>query len=364
MPVLHSYENKSGFYIRAKPHSTSTPITYQIHSVAEDLFRDAGFSNGDSVPWRFLQPLIAINHIYTYGSGVENTYSITENLASLTDNQQEEVFDYLQSYLQIDDNKIKNFADAIRSSSSQASNDLIEEINREISKSDKGASQSLHNIAKKHFGEKIDEETIEKKPNKKENQESMIEFSGEGGAYSDLFTLSGGFTLIHLQYHDTGRYKVRAVGETAEDHTINLTTDQTPISHKIINEYDSDSYILNIEAPNEGQWTIKVYDKPPSEVSLPLKMTGRGRDVIGPLPTEGFTKVSVSNFHKNAIRLKQARKSGKSYLNDPSMKIEGIDSGEQNIEQQVMSTVDGSTDYPYLQIRADGDWIIEIEGHG
>jgi hypothetical protein len=59
MPVLHQYEDESGYYFRAKPSGLNTPITYQVHDSARSFFCDLGYRDGDSVPWEVIQPLRA-----------------------------------------------------------------------------------------------------------------------------------------------------------------------------------------------------------------------------------------------------------------------------------------------------------------
>lgn len=190
-----------------------------------------------------------------------------------------------------------------------------------------------------------------------------ITLSGVGDGYSDGFEAPGGVTLVESNLQDSGRYKIKAVGQTEEDSTIKYASDETPITHRNITQLSEDTYILNVEADEGKEWSINMYFTPPSPVSLPVERSGRGDDVVGPIPHEGFIRVVAVNRSNSTMTVKQPKENGKGYLNSPSFRVDADESNEGVTKEEIMSTKDGHTNYPWLRIDCDGDWDIEVHAH-
>jgi hypothetical protein len=70
MPVFHSYVNKKGYYITARPSDVGN-ITYQTTDEADKLITELDYEDGDDLPWGLINPLRSAGLIFTNGQGVE-----------------------------------------------------------------------------------------------------------------------------------------------------------------------------------------------------------------------------------------------------------------------------------------------------
>jgi hypothetical protein len=190
-----------------------------------------------------------------------------------------------------------------------------------------------------------------------------ISLSGVGDGYSDAFEAPGGVTFVESNLHDNGRYTIKAVGQTAEDSTIKYAHEETPVTHRNITKLSEDTYILNVEADEGKEWSIDIYFTLPPSVSLPVERSGRGDDVVGPIPHEGFIRVVATNRSNSTMTIKQPKENGKGYLNSPSFRVDADESNEGVTKEEIMSTKDGHTNYPWLRIDCDGEWDVEVHAH-
>lgn len=96
MPVLHSYVDKRGFYIRSRVEGN--PITFQITPTGEQLLRDLGFQDESEIPWGVFSRLYEEGDVYTRNSGIDDSL-IKERqdngVSGLSKQQQERFRDYL-----------------------------------------------------------------------------------------------------------------------------------------------------------------------------------------------------------------------------------------------------------------------------
>ena len=70
MPTLNKYASKSGYYIRARPSSVDSPITYQIESEGYSIIESYGLTDGEQVSWSIIKSLKSLGLLYTDESGV------------------------------------------------------------------------------------------------------------------------------------------------------------------------------------------------------------------------------------------------------------------------------------------------------
>lgn len=190
-----------------------------------------------------------------------------------------------------------------------------------------------------------------------------ISLSGTGTEFSDSFDSVGGAAFFDVEFKDSAQYKIKAVGQTVEDRTIKFASDETPITHNLIDELEEGTYILNVEADESARWELDVYLTAPEPISLPYEGSGRGNDVIGPLSHSGFIRINATNYHTNKMNVKQPEVTGRSYLNSPSTSVESSADGQGTMNEQIVSTVDGYEKYPWLQIESNGKWEIEVDAH-
>lgn len=69
MPTLNTYQNDSGYYIRAQVNDSI--VTYQTTLRADKLFDELGFTPGSSIPWTIIRDLKERGDVYTGSSGVD-----------------------------------------------------------------------------------------------------------------------------------------------------------------------------------------------------------------------------------------------------------------------------------------------------
>jgi hypothetical protein len=190
-----------------------------------------------------------------------------------------------------------------------------------------------------------------------------ISLSGKGDSYSDPFDAPGGIAIFEMDFKNNGRYKIKAVGQTVEDDTIKVAGDETPVVHRTITRLDEGTYILNVSAESGNNWVVDGYFTAPDPVSLPVERSGRGDDLIGPIPHSGFIKITAVNYYTSRMTVKQPKADGKGYLNSPSFSIDASTDDQGTTKKEIMSTKDGRDNYPWLRIDCDGSWEIEVEAH-
>jgi hypothetical protein len=70
VPTLNEYTNEPGYYIRARPSSVGSPITYQIEPEAYSIIDAYGVVDGEQISWSVIQSLRSLGLVYTDQSGV------------------------------------------------------------------------------------------------------------------------------------------------------------------------------------------------------------------------------------------------------------------------------------------------------
>jgi hypothetical protein len=101
MPVLHSYVNKAGLYITARPSDVGN-VTYQTTSEADEFIRSLGYEDGDNLPWGLINPLRSAGMIYTNNQGVdqdlgEAPHLDPSELPELSEDERQQLLSYLES---------------------------------------------------------------------------------------------------------------------------------------------------------------------------------------------------------------------------------------------------------------------------
>jgi hypothetical protein len=101
MPVLHSYVNKAGLYITARPSDVGN-VTYQTTSEADEFIRSLGYEDGDNLPWGLINPLRSAGMIYTNNQGVDQDLGEVPHLdpselPELSEDEKQQLLSYLES---------------------------------------------------------------------------------------------------------------------------------------------------------------------------------------------------------------------------------------------------------------------------
>jgi hypothetical protein len=73
VPTLNEYTSDPGYFVRARPSSVESPITYQIESDGYCVIDSYGLSDGDQISWSIIQSLKSLGLLYTNESGVLET---------------------------------------------------------------------------------------------------------------------------------------------------------------------------------------------------------------------------------------------------------------------------------------------------
>jgi len=79
MPKLHSYSEKDGFYILARPPDAGN-ITYQVSSKAKVVLQRFGYDEGNEISWDLINALRVPNLIYTGKNGTSEQDEIPLHL--------------------------------------------------------------------------------------------------------------------------------------------------------------------------------------------------------------------------------------------------------------------------------------------
>lgn len=260
-----------------------------------------------------------------------------------------DVNDYIWS---IRSDKLNSFVEA------KATQSTSEEINNNSTEKTKETDDSANMNT-----DLLDEVDDAVQPVSSSEREPHVSVVGEGVDFSEGFSAPGGVSFFDMEFLDDARYKIKAVGETGEDSVVKIASDETPVSHRVIDKLDEGTYILNVEADDGARWKVDIYFSSPEPVNLPYSTSGKGYDVVGPIPHSGFIKIVATNQHTERLEIKQPKKTGKSYLNSPNHYVEASSDGSDVTNEQIISTVDGYKKYPWLEIRSDGEWSIEITPH-
>jgi hypothetical protein len=350
MPVLHQYEDGSGYYLRAKPSGLNTPITYQVHNSARSFFSDLGYRDGDSVPWEVIQPLRAIGHIYTNGQGVEEgdqTDSIGGKIAELNKKGRKELVDYIGQYTNISVDKKRELERLLEKEKVEEINAIIELLNgNSLSQStSQTLPPSLRRIATEHFGSS--------------SQQTVVASSrGKGNGYTDAFELKAAPVFVSAKHDGVEPLKLRFMASETED-SDELPRcafyDSSPFDGTFIwEEAHDDEYILNVTA--DGEWNLLISQGVPEAEEIPLSMVGRDFEVFGPFTEDGFLSLEYEYYGGTWFELNTIDENG-----ETESQLFKTDYLDDDIEEEVVSgSVAFSSNVPYVTIESYGEWQVNL----
>jgi len=350
MPVLHRYEDGSGYYIRAKPSGVSTPITYQIHNSVQSFFSDLGYSDGDSVPWGVIQPLRTIGHIYTNGQGLEegeDLGNLTGKIAELDVDGREKLIQYIGQYTNLSADKQRKLEELLEAGDAKEMDTIIALLNENnpIRSTKKTLSPSLRRIAAEHFDSA--------------NQQRIVASSrGSGNGYSDSFELDAAPVFISVKHDGTEPIKMRFMGsETADSDELPPCAfyDSSPFEGTFLWERaKEDEYIVNVIA--DGDWSIVISQGTPKPDEVPLSMVGRDFEVFGPFEEDGFLSLDYEYFGGTWLEITTLDETG-----ERQSQLFETDYLDDDIEGRVVrGSVAFSSNVPYVAIESYGEWKVSL----
>lgn len=350
MPVLHQYQDGSGYYVRAKPSGLNTPITYQVHNSARSFFSDLGYGDGDNVPWEVIQPLRAIGHIYTNGEGVEEgdlTDSISGKIAELSDNGREKLIDYLDQYTNLSIDKKRELERLLEGGEIEEVNEIIELLNGDSLSRSTGQTlpPSLRRIATEHFGSSS-------------QQTVVVSSRGKGNGYTDGFKLDAAPVFVSAKHNGVEPLKLRFMSsETRDSDELprNAFYDSSPFDGRFVwEEAQKDEYIINVTA--DGEWNLLISQGVPKAEEVPLSMVGRDFEVFGPFEEDGFLSLEYQYYGETWFEVNTVNEDGEreselfetNYLHND---IKG---------EIVEGSVAFSSNVPYVAIESYGEWQVNL----
>lgn len=350
MPVLHRYEDGSGYYIRAKPPGLNTPITYQVHNSARSFFADLGYRDGDSVPWEVIQPLRAIGHIYTNGQGIEEgdaTDDLSGKITDLSAEGREKLINYIDQYTSLSADKKRELERLLEVGDVDEVNAIIDllEGDRPFQSTGQTLPPSLRRIATEHFGSG--------------SQQTLVASSrGEGNGYSDSFELDAGPVFVSAKHEGVEPLKLRFMASETKDSDElprRAFYDCSPFDGTFIwEEAQDDEYIVNVIA--DGEWSLLISQGVPESEKLPLSMVGRDFEVFGPFEEDGFLSLEYEYYGETWFEINTVDENG-----ETESQLFETDHLDDDIEGEVVrGSVAFSSNVSYVAIESYGEWNVNL----
>lgn len=193
--------------------------------------------------------------------------------------------------------------------------------------------------------------------------EPDLSFSGTGNDISGTFDSPGGFVIIELSLEEDHNYEIIAVSESGEDNQITWNH-QSIDNWRILTNFDKGTYILDVESRTGGSWSVDFYFSAPSPQELPISKSSSGIDFIGPVNYSGFIKFEATNYDDSTMEVNLYRPDGTGVVSDQVLRLDGVGPGEESTSiTKVASNQDGRTHLPWVKIRSEGKWELELEAH-
>lgn len=223
-------------------------------------------------------------------------------------------------------------------------------------------------------GDTVDSEILSELENEFENlscidREAEYSFSGSGDFSSNPFDLSSGLLIAEVKYlgegdYDRRDYSMELIGEESNDITLDPMREETPTTHKFIDNINSGTYILQVEDKRDGGWEIDIYRSPSKPEHLPIHRSGHGYDIIGPIAYSGFLEIEMTTCGTDRGWVKFTRRNGQRDTGAPSVSVDAPAPGDnRKSETEVASNKSGSSHYCFAAVNCNGKWEVEITEH-
>ncbi|WP_254532618.1 polysaccharide deacetylase family protein [Natrinema gelatinilyticum] len=175
------------------------------------------------------------------------------------------------------------------------------------------------------------------------------EFEGSGSVNTPTFDLDDGVLVANTTHEGDSEITVDVTEANGDGTDENLVTTAGSTAGKSIMAVESGTYRLEVDA--DGAWSIEL-TQPAVESDeledLPVQASGTGSGVVGPLWTDGRTRVVATHEGDGAFIVD-------GYGADGSREILVYRTGEFDNSRSYKA---GGT--AWLNVEADGDWTLEV----
>lgn len=190
-----------------------------------------------------------------------------------------------------------------------------------------------------------------------------ISLSGTGDDFSETFELPGGLVIVEITLENNKSYEINAVSESGEDRQLTWNHQSISSRRRVANMGEG-TYILDVECRREGSWEINFYLSAPDPRTLPVSESGSEDDFIGPVNYSGFIKLEATNYDDSSMRVSLLGSDGTGYASDEVMSLGSKEPAENSSSSTaVASNQDGGRHLPWIQIRSDGQWELNMTAH-
>lgn len=190
-------------------------------------------------------------------------------------------------------------------------------------------------------------------------REPAYSFSGTGSFTSEVIDIPSGFIIAEIEYVSNADYDMRFVGESTDDVLLDWLCSDAPNNHTVIDYIKRGSYLLTVETTANADWEVAIFLDPPDPEELPIHVSGRGCDIIGPINHVGFMTIEATTLSPDDLHI--TTKSADSRDIGGNFHIESSMSG--TTQEKVLSTKSSRIFYPWVTVEFGGEWEINLSAH-
>ena len=152
---------------------------------------------------------------------------------------------------------------------------------------------------------------------------------------------------------------MRSVGDSTDDVLVDWLWSDAPNSHTVIDYIKRGSYLLTVETTANADWEVAIFLDPPDPEELPIHVSGRGCDIIGPINHVGFMTIEATTFSPDDLHITTKSADGRDI--GGNFHIESSMSG--TTQEKVLSTKSSRIFYPWVTVEFGGEWEINLSAH-
>jgi hypothetical protein len=190
-------------------------------------------------------------------------------------------------------------------------------------------------------------------------RESAYSFAGTGPFTSEVIDFPSGSIIAEIEYLSNADYDMQFVGESTDDVFLDWLCSDAPNDHSIIEYITRGSYLFTVETAAGADWEVALFHDPPEPVNLPIQVSGRGCDIIGPINHVGFMTIEATTLSPDNLQITTKSADGRDL--GGNFHIESSMSG--TTQQKVLSTKSSREFYPWVTINFGGEWEISLSAH-
>jgi hypothetical protein len=190
-------------------------------------------------------------------------------------------------------------------------------------------------------------------------REPAYSFTGTGSFTSEVLDIPSGFIIAEIEYLSNSDYDMRLIGESSDDVSLDMMCYEAPNQHTVIEDIQRGSYLLAVETVADADWKINLFSDPPEPEGLPIQVSGRGSDVIGPINHVGFMTIKATTL--SADDLYVSLKSADLWGSGGNLSIKSPI--PETTQTKVVSTKSSYELFPWVVVDWGGEWELELSAH-